>query len=127
MEHSEQPEKKVTRKNTAPIKVYCLPEEKAAIESNAAAAGKSTSSFLLAIGQGYEVSGVVDAEQVRDMARINGDLGRLGGLLKLWLTDDARTAKFKKSTVVHLLEKVEANQEALALTMSKVIRPRKHL
>lgn len=126
MGHSGQPEKKLTRKNTTPIKVYCLPEEKALIESNAAAAGKSTSSFLLAVGQGYEITGVVDAEQVREMARINGDLGRLGGLLKLWLTDDARTAKFKRSTVVHLLEKIEANQEALALTMSKVIRPRMH-
>lgn len=126
MDNSTISDKKITRKATAPIKVYCLPEEKDLIVKNAARAGKSTSSFLLAIGQGYEVAGVVDAEQVREMARINGDLGRLGGLLKLWLTDDVRTAKFKKSTVLHLLEKIEENQDALALTMSKVIRPRMH-
>ena len=115
-----------TRKISPRLTVYCLPEEKVRIEANAAAAGKSTSSFLLAVGQGYEITGIVDAEQVREMARINGDLGRLGGLLKLWLTDDVRTAKFKKSTIVHLLEKIETNQEELALTMSKVIRPRMH-
>jgi len=115
-----------TRKVSPRVTVYCLPKEKERIEENAARAGKSASAFLLAIGQGYEVAGVVDAEQVREMARINGDLGRLGGLLKLWLTDDVRTAKFKKSTVLHLLEKIEANQDALALTMSKVIRPRMH-
>jgi len=115
-----------TRKVSPRVRVYCLPKEKERIEENAAQAGKSASAFLLAIGQGYEVAGVVDAEQVREMARINGDLGRLGGLLKLWLTDDVRTAKFKKSTVLHLLEKIEANQDALALTMSKVIRPRMH-
>jgi len=115
-----------TRKISPRVTVYCLPEEKELIEENAARAGKSASAFLLAIGQGYEVAGVVDAEQVREMARINGDLGRLGGLLKLWLTDDIRTAKFKKSTVLHLLEKIEANQDELALTMSKVIRPRMH-
>jgi len=126
MDNSTISDKKITRKATAPIKVYCLPEEKELIVTNAARAGKSTSSFLLAVGQGYEVAGVVDAEQVREMARINGDLGRLGGLLKLWLTDDVRTAKFKKSTVLHLLEKIEANQDELALTMSKVIRPRMH-
>lgn len=119
-------DKKVTRKATAPIKVYCLPEEKERVAANAAQAGKSTSAFLLAIGQGYEVAGVVDAEQVREMARINGDLGRMGGLLKLWLTDDKRTAGFKKSTLVYLLQRIEANQEELAQTMSKVIRPRMH-
>jgi hypothetical protein len=126
MDNSTDSDKKITRKNTAPIKVYCLPEEKGLIAANAAQAGKSASAFLLAIGQGYEVTGIVDAEKVREMARINGDLGRFGGLLKLWLTDDVRTAKFKKSTIVHLLEKIEANQEELALTMSKVIRPRMH-
>ena len=64
-----------TRKNSAPIKVYCLPEERALIEANAAAAGLSKSAFLLNVGQGYRVQGVTDYEHVREMARINGDLG----------------------------------------------------
>lgn len=85
---------RVTRKGSTPIKVYCLPEERALIEKNAAAAGLSLSAFLLAVGQGYEVKGITDYERVRELARINGDLGRLGGLLKLWLSDDVRTAKF---------------------------------
>ena len=89
---------KVTRKGSTPIKVYCLPEERAAIEANAQAAGMSTSAYLLAVGQGYRVQGVTDFENVRELVRVNGDLGRLGGLLKLWLTDDARTARFAKPT-----------------------------
>jgi hypothetical protein len=39
----------------------------------------SLSAFLLAVGQ-LPHQGVVDYEQVRELARINGDLGRLGGL-----------------------------------------------
>jgi hypothetical protein len=31
--------------------------------------------------------------------RVNGDLGRLGGLLKLWLTDDVRTLQFGEHTI----------------------------
>ncbi len=34
---------------------------------------------------GYHIFGVMDYEQVCELARINGDLSRLGGLLKLWL------------------------------------------
>ena len=38
-------EQKVTRKSSTPIKVYCLPEERAAIEANAQAAGLSTDRY----------------------------------------------------------------------------------
>jgi hypothetical protein len=32
---------------------------------------------------------------------------RLGGLLKLWLTNDERTAAFGKSNILALLNKIE--------------------
>ena len=115
---------KVTRKGSAPIKVYCLPEERAAIEANAQAAGMSTSAYLLAVGQGYRVQGVTDYENVRELVRVNGDLGRLGGLLKLWLTDDARTARFGVDTILALLGKIEATQDKMSGIMESVVRPR---
>ncbi|WP_434800711.1 plasmid mobilization protein, partial [Escherichia coli] len=45
---------KQTRKNCTPIKVYCLPEEKLQIDSNAAASGFSVAAFLRKIGMDYE-------------------------------------------------------------------------
>lgn len=115
---------RVTRKGSTPIKVYCLPEERALIEKNAAAAGLSLSAFLLAVGQGYEVKGITDYERVRELARINGDLGRLGGLLKLWLSDDVRTAKFGEATILALLGRIEATQDEMGRVMKAVVRPR---
>lgn len=117
-------EAKVTRKGSTPIKVYCLPEERAAIEANAKAAGLSTSAYLLAVGQGYRVQGVTDYENVRELVRVNGDLGRLGGLLKLWLTDDAKTAQFGADTVLALLARIEATQDKMSGIMESVVRPR---
>lgn len=114
----------ITRKNSQPIKVYCLPDEKQQIEENAKAAGKSLSAFLLAVGQGYKVTGIVDYEQVRELARINGDLGRLGGLLKLWLTNDERAATFGPETIQAVLAKVEKNQIEMAEIMMSVVMPR---
>lgn len=117
-------EKKTTRKGSPPIKVYCLPDERERIEANARAAGLSLSAFLLAVGQGYRVQGITDYEQVRELARINGDLGRLGGLLKLWLTDDVRTAKFGEATIRTLLNRIEATQDEMGRVMHSVVRPR---
>ena len=70
-----------------PIKVYVSTEERARIEANAAATRLSLSDYLRSVGTGYEPPSAYDLEAVRELAKVNGDLGRLGGLLKLWLTD----------------------------------------
>jgi hypothetical protein len=104
---------KCTRKNTPPIKVYCLPEERAQLQASASAARKSMSTYLLNVGLGYPVRSILDQRRVEDLLRVNADLGRLGGLLKLWLTNDERTASFGESTIRGLLAKVEATQSEL--------------
>ncbi|MDU3290768.1 MAG: conjugal transfer transcriptional regulator TraJ [Pseudomonas aeruginosa] len=105
-------EKRVTRKSSPPIKVYCLPEERELIEANAKRAGISVARYLRDVGQGYQIKGVMDYEYVRELVRVNGDLGRLGGLLKLWLTDDPRTARFGDDTILALLGRIEELRRA---------------
>jgi hypothetical protein len=104
---------KCTRKNTPPVKVYCLPEERAQLQASARAARKSVSAYLLNVGLGYPVRSLVDGRRVDELLHVNADLGRLGGLLKLWLTNDERTAAFGESTLRGLLAKIEATQNEL--------------
>jgi hypothetical protein len=49
-----------TRKGSPPIKVYCLPEERRQIETNANTAGLSLSAYLVNVGIGYQIRGIVD-------------------------------------------------------------------
>lgn len=84
----------------------------------------SVACFLREVGQGYRVKGVVDYHQVRELARINGDLGRLGGLLKLWLSNDERTAHVGEATLSALLSRIEETQDEMARVMMAVVRPR---
>lgn len=67
------------------IKVYANPEERARIKALAASANLSVSSYLLAAGLNKEIRSVLDVKAVEEMAKVNGDLGRVAGLLKLWL------------------------------------------
>jgi hypothetical protein len=120
MEKTEKP----TRRATQPIKVYCLPEEKRLIKSHAEAAGLTASNFLLKLGQGYKVSSLLDNKQIEELARINGDLGRLGGLLKLWLTDDTRTSHFGGDNIRAILSKIEGSQDEIQRVMKKVLLPK---
>ena len=119
--------KKPTRKGSTPIVVRVTPDEKSAIETFAKQTGSSTSSFLRLLGLGYMPKSIVDNEKVLELARINGDLGRLGGLLKLWLTNDARTAQFGESTIRATLARIEATQDKMLEIMKSVVMPRTEL
>jgi hypothetical protein len=115
---------KATRKGSTPVKVYCLPSEKVELEAAARAVGLSVSTYLMRVGRGYQVPGILDNKRVEELARINGDLGRAGGLLKLWLTDDVRTLQFGEAHIRALLSKIESTQDQMQEVMRLVVTPR---
>ncbi|MBX3325612.1 MAG: conjugal transfer transcriptional regulator TraJ [Nitrospira sp.] len=111
------------RKDYQPIKVYCFPDEKQTIEQQACSTGLSKSSYLLRVGMGYPIRSIVDHHQVEALAKINGDLGRLGGLLKLWLSQDTPMAGIEARTVRESLKKIDTTQDEMLALMQRVIRP----
>jgi hypothetical protein len=110
-----------TRKDSPAVKVYCLPDERAQLQANAMAARMSVSSYVLHVGLGYGVRGVQDHRYVADLIRVSGDLGRLAGLFRLWLTNDERTAMVGESRIRGVLGKIEATQEELRAVIREVI------
>jgi hypothetical protein len=102
--------------------VPVLPEEAQAIKAQARAVGLPVAAYLRNVGLGIEVRSVLDYQRIGELARINGDLGRLGGLLKLWLTNDERQHRIKASELRAVLNKIEANQEAMRTIMQTVVR-----
>jgi hypothetical protein len=112
-----------TRKGNPAIKVYCTPDDRAQLQANAAAARKSVSSYMLHIGLGYGVRGLEDHRTVEDLLLVNGDLGRLGGLLKLLLSNEERTAMLGESRVRALLGKVETTQDEIRAVIRAVVMP----
>ncbi len=106
------------------LRVPVLPVEKETIERQAKQAGMSVARYLREVGQGYPIRGIVDYEQVRELARINGDLGRLGGLLKWWLTNDERTAQFGESTILAVLDRILGTQDQMGKVMLSIVMPR---
>ncbi|MGC7839624.1 plasmid mobilization protein [Pseudomonas wayambapalatensis] len=75
------------RRRGKPIEVWVTDEEKATITERAEEAGMSRSGYLRALGLNTPIRSVVDLTAVADLAKVNGDLGRVAGLLKLWLAE----------------------------------------
>ena len=81
-------EKEKTRRESTPVKVWVTAAEKAAIAEKAAAHSMSSSRYLRALGLALPIQSTIDHRAVLDLLKINADLGRLGGLIKMWLSSD---------------------------------------
>ncbi|MBA2483024.1 MAG: conjugal transfer transcriptional regulator TraJ [Nitrosomonas sp.] len=111
-----------TRKYLKHLRVPVREQEDAQIRNQAKKCGISISSYLRTLGLGYEPKSITDNEKVQELVRINGDLGRLGGLLKLWLSDDRRAAHFDKKTIIEILRNIEDTRSQMVNTMMKIIK-----
>jgi hypothetical protein len=107
--------KKPSRQRVQPLKVWALPAEAVAIKGNAGNCGMSVSSYLRNLGLNHKPKSILDADAVIALAKVNGDLGRLGGLLKMLLTNDERLKSLGKDTpkIDDLLEQIQASQVLL--------------
>ena len=76
-----------TRDRRCPLRVVVSASERARIEERAQAAGLSVSAYLRTAGLCHPIRSSFDHAAVVELAKVNGDQGRLGGLLKLWLAD----------------------------------------
>lgn len=78
----------MTKNCTTYIKAYLSKEEYDRITEKARQTGLPRSVFIKRVCQGFPVESKVDALAVRELVKVNADMGRLGGLLKMWLTNE---------------------------------------
>ena len=78
-----------TRKESTPNKVWVTPEEKAAIAAKADAHSLSASGYLRRLGLALPVESTIDQRAILELVKIHADVGRFGGLIKMWLTTNA--------------------------------------
>ena len=104
---------KLTRRESTQARVLLLPSEKAYITAAAKIHSMSVSAYLRALGCNYPIQSKADNVALLELSKINGDLGRLGGLLKMWLANKERAVNEDRLMV--LLQRIEATQEKLSV------------
>ncbi len=61
--------------------------DRTTIEARAAAVGMGVSAYVRAAALNHPIRAIADQDAILDLTRFQADLGRLGGLLKLWLAE----------------------------------------
>jgi hypothetical protein len=107
------------RSRVLPMKVFVTDVERERIEQRAKTAGLSVSAFLRAAGLNQPIRSILDHDAVRELAKVNGDQGRLGGLLKLWLVERAEEGA-PDNEVRRLLDRLGEMQARLAEIAGRV-------
>lgn len=106
-----------TRKHGKHLRVPVLPGEEKVIKENAANVSLTVAEYLRRLSLGYVVKTTLDSNYVLQLVKVNADQGRLGGLLKLWLTDDPKLAAcgstWTTGVVRALLRQIEVNQDEM--------------
>jgi len=110
-----------TRPRGARLKVWVTPDERAEIPNRAAESRLSTSAYLRAAGLNHPIRSVLDLNAVADLVRVNGDLGRAAGLLKLWLTEK-RGLGAHPVDVEALMKDLRALQAEMRQIMGRAVR-----
>ncbi len=112
------------RQRQAVIKVRVTEAEKQALETQAVATGLSLSSYLRNVGLNYPIKSNLDQRAVTDLARVAGDIGRLGGLLKLWLSNDERFQRGLPGPVdvQTLFDELKIQSKVLKESVQRVVR-----
>ena len=70
-----------------PVKLYVSAEEHRRLLQRAQSCDLPMSVYLRTLGMGYEPKSTMDAQAILSLIKVNADQGRLGGLLKLWLSE----------------------------------------
>ena len=98
------------------LRVVVSSTERDLIKRRAQIAGMSLSSFLRTAALNKRVHQALDWEAVGVFAKVNGDQGRLGGLLRRYLKDPDATGSMARA----LLDQIKSVQRDLAEAAQKV-------
>lgn len=79
------PNEKTQLLKTKYINTRVTQEEYQAIKEKSTNTGLSASAYLRNLGMNYPIKSVVDQRALFELVQCRADLGRLGGLFKMWL------------------------------------------
>ena len=109
------------RRTVPPIKVWLTPGERAEIAERAKQAGLSLSAYMRTAGLNHPIRSVYDLKAVADLGRVNGDMGRIAGLLKLWLSEK-RGQGARPFDVEKMMTEFRALQTELSAIMRQALK-----
>lgn len=100
------------------IEIRLNKHELETITDKAKSRGLNRSAYLRNISMNYPVKSIVDQQATLSLIKSNGDLGKLGGLFKMWLNEsgddqEALLHQFGYENIDILVDEIEAQLKVI--------------
>jgi hypothetical protein len=97
------------------------------LKENSTNHGLKIPGYLRSLGLNYPIKSIVDENAASNLLKVNGDLGRLGGLFKLWLSDNSYdkfdfSSKRSYKNIDDLVDEIEKLQKVLKSEALKIMQ-----
>lgn len=92
------------------LRVYLSDDDRKIIEQKANETNLSVSAYLRKAGLGLRPRSALDRVAAMELLQVNGDLGRLGGLLKLLLSEGS---SLQVSDIRAVLQKIDSTMDEI--------------
>ncbi|WP_428561463.1 MAG: plasmid mobilization protein [Solidesulfovibrio sp. DCME] len=102
------------------LKTYLTPEEYGKIIESADRTGLSLSTFAKRVCLGLPVPSLENQMARRELLKVNADLGRLGGLFKLCLSEKEGPLVSLHQEVRRVLREIEARQREVKAAVARI-------
>ena len=102
------------RKRKKHIMVRVSIDEWESISAVASQCDMSVPSFLRCLGLGYQPTSTIDHQAVVELANLHGDIGRVGGLLKLWLSNEERVGFANHLNIPDIIAQLKETQKVIS-------------
>lgn len=109
-----------SRQKTAHIMVRVSPDEKLEIKRIASQCDLKPAAYLRELGLGYVPKSTIDAQAVEKLAHLHGDIGRVGGLLKMWLSDNSKSNFGRHLNIPEMVDRLSDLQKEIGETVKKL-------
>lgn len=100
--------------------VRMTPQEWASIEDLADTCSLSVPGFMRQMALGYTPKSTLDQQAVIEMAQVNGDMGRVVGILKLWLTTESKKDEAFAHNIPRLINELRSLMDTLRKKVDKL-------
>lgn len=101
------------RKKNNIVRVRVSDPEKAEIQKLAEMCDLSVPAYMRQTALGYTPRSNIDAQHRLTVAKLQADIGRIGGLLKLWLTTDNKKQQAFSIEIPKLINELKATQATI--------------
>jgi len=113
------------RRRNYMILVRVSKEEKRELQEKAKKCGQSVAGLLRSLALEYPLISRVDQYALDKLVKASADLGRLGGLFKLWLTNNSDSkphlGKYSYESIEALVEQIEQDKQEMLEISRKLL------